>query len=795
MLSPYRVLDLTDERGQLAGFVLAALGAEVIAVEPPAGSAARHHGVHHNGTSLWWWAYNRGKKSVVADAAQVRALVQTADVLLDTGDLWGLTREELAALNPGLVHVTITPFGSTGPKAGWAASDLTVMAAGCQLAITGDADRPPVRTAVPQAFLHAASEAACGALVALLERGRSGRGQHVDVSAQQAIMQAAIPATLAAPLGAGPITRVGGGLTFGAWNLRFVYPAADGSVSITLLFGDTIGRFTARLMQWVHEEGHCDQAMADKDWVDYGTALLTGAESNEGFNAVKAAITSLTSTKTKAELVAEAKRRRLLLAPVATVTDVLSSEQLEARDWWEPVDDPALGRPVRAAGPFARLSATPLRQLDRPPRRGEHQASVLAAASLARRPAVRSTAEPVVDEAALAGLKVLDLSWVYAAPLATRMLGDFGATVVKVESTRRPDPSRGGGPYINGDIGPDGSGQFAHFATNKLGLSLDLGNATGREVLLDLVRWADVLVESYSAGVMDDWGLGWDELRQVNPRLVMLSSCLMGQTGPERRFAGFGNLAGAVTGFYDLTGWADRPPAGPFLAYTDYVSPRFMVASVLAALDWRERSGEGQFIDFSQAESSIHFISPALLEAQLTGYCWSRMGNEDRCAAPHGVYPARGEDSWVAIVCDQDDQWRALAMALGRGDLASLERGERLDRRAELDEAVSAWTATRTPGEAEATLQPLGVAVHGVQNSGECLADPQLIERRHFVAVPHPVHPTTIVEGPRVQLSRTPGHARRAGPTIGENNDHVLRDLLGYSDGRITDVVIAGALE
>ena len=377
MLSPLRVLDLTDQRGQLAGAILAALGAEVVLVEPPGGSPSRRYGAMVGDTSTWWWTYNRGKKSVVArDAEHLRRLVDSADVLIDTGDLMGLEPAEPTAHNPALVHATISPFGTGGPKADWVASDLTVAAAGCQLAITGDLDRPPVRTAVPQAFLHGSAEAACGVLVALHERARTGRGQRVDVSAQQAFMQAAVPAPLNAPAGAPPVERTAGGLTFGAWKLRFVYPASDGHVSVTLLFGDTIGPFTARLLHWACEEGHCDEAMRDKDWVNYGTALLTGAESEADFEEVKAAIVALCSSHTKAELFAEARRRRLLLAPVATVDDLLASEQLADRGWWEEVDDPALGRRLRAPGPFARCSASPLRALGRPPRVDEHGAEL-----------------------------------------------------------------------------------------------------------------------------------------------------------------------------------------------------------------------------------------------------------------------------------------------------------------------------------------------------------------------------------------------------------------------------------
>jgi len=277
---------------------------------------------------------------------------------------------------------------------------------------------------------------------------------------------------------------------------------------------------------------------------------------------------------------------------------------------------------------------------------------------------------------------------------------------------------------------------------------------------------------------MDAWGLGHEALLAVNPRLVMLSTSLMGQTGPLSTFAGFGNLAGAITGFYELTGWPDRAPAGPFLAYTDYVAPKYTLCALMAALDWRRRTGCGQYLDLSQAEASIHFLAPAVLDHTVNGAEPTRMGNADPFLRPHGVFRCAGDDEWVAIVCEDDEQRTALAAVVGTLD----------------DVAIEAWTSDRKGADIERVLQDVGVPVHAVQNSHACWTDPQLVHRNHYLTVAHPVHDTCVVEGPRVQLSRTPGVVRRAGPSMGEHNDEVLRGHLGYDDERITDLVIAGAL-
>ncbi len=758
MLSPYRVVDATDHRGQLAGMVLAELGAEVVLAEPPGGLPGRAAG-----GGLTWWAYNRGKHSVVcASDDDVLDLVRTADVLLDNGQF---DPAVVAAVNPALVHVSVTAFGCDGPKSHWAASDLTVLAAGCAQAHNGDEDRAPVRTSVPQAWLHAGAEAAVGALLALTERQHSGRGQHVDVSAQQAVMQAGIPGVLLTPNDNPELQRTSGGVLVGPLHLQFVYPASDGHVSITLLFGSMIGPFSQRLMEWVHEEGHCSAEMLAWDWDAFGLRMMTTEEGPSELEDVKAAVAAMTSSHTKAELFAEAQRRRVLLAPVVTAAELVADEQLQARQYWTTVD----GR--TCPGPFVKASACPLPVLPGPPEIGAN--------GLARRaaPAVVAPEDGGPDRLPLDGLKVVDLTWVFAGPLATRVLADFGATVVKVEGPTHFDASRGGGGALCGDLSPEGSVAFAHFNCGKLGLSLDLTTHAGRDVLRDLVRWADVLIESYTPGVMDAWGLGYEDLCAVNPQLVMLSTSLMGQTGPRSAFAGFGNLAGAITGFYELTGWPDRAPAGP-LVYTDYVAPRYIVAALLAALDWRRRTGKGQHLDLSQAEASIHFLAPAILDHTVNGVAPTRAGNADPVFSPHGVFPCTGDDEWAAIACEDDAQRAALAGVVG----------------ATTDDAIEAWTSTRSVAEVEDALQAVGVPVHGVQNSAACWHDPQLVHRGHYLTVEHSVHGQCIVEGARVVLSRTPAVVRRANPRLGEHNDHVLRDLLGYDEDHVTELVIAGAI-
>ncbi len=396
----------------------------------------------------------------------------------------------------------------------------------------------------------------------------------------------------------------------------------------------------------------------------------------------------------------------------------------------------------------------------------------------------------------LTDVKILDLMWAMAGPASTRMLADYGATIVRVESTHRFDAVRTVGPFHNGQPGPESSGLWYNMNAGKHVITLDLTKEASRAVILDLVRWADVLTEAFSPKAMRAWGFDYESLRQVKPDLIMLSTCLMGQTGPLAQFAGFGNLAAAISGFTNLAGWPDRPPAGPFGAYTDYIAPWFNAA---AALEYRRRTGQGQYIDLSQAEASLHFLGPALLDYTINGRAQNRNGNRDLNYAPHGVYPAAGEDRWIAIAVTNTEQWQALCTVMERPDLLHDERfatpAARLVHQDELDAQIAAWTKDRDPFQAEAALQARGVPASTVLTMRDLHTDPQLVHRGHFVELEHPTHGKTTVEGSRFRLSRTPAQVRGSAPTFGRDNHYVLEKILGYSEERITELVAGGALE
>jgi len=798
-LSHYRVLDLTDDRGQFAGFVLAQLGADVICVEPEDGHRSRRlppfvDDEPGDDRSLFHLAYNRGKRSVVVDDLRLRNLAMGADVVI-TSEAYPVDLDMLRSANPGLVTASITPFGLDGPKADWLATDLTVFAAAGAASITGDRDRAPIRIGYPQSWHIAALDAAQGILIALRERARSGLGQHVDASAQQALLSISQFCMMNTLVGSPEAQRIAGGLELGPFKLRFVFPCADGHVNVTHLFGPVIGPYTNRLFAWMAAEGECPPEIAQRDWIPFAMEVIEGKASPDLLQGNAAAIERFVSTRTKAELLAGAIDNAALIAPISTTHDLVNLPHLAERNYWESIELAGRDDPVKIAGPFVRFTASVPTVLGPAPRIGQHTAEVMAEPQ--RVPATPRATDPAPSDRPLEGLKVLDMMWALAGPGATRTLADFGAAVVRIESETRPEVLRAGNPFRGEDGDPEGSLQYHSSNAGKMALQLNLSIPESREVLLDMVRWADVVTESFTPRGAGKMEVTYEAFREVNPSVIMISSCLMGHTGPLADYPGFGTAGASFAGFYPITGWEDRLPAGPYTAYTDYVSPRFTVAALMAALEHRDRTGEGQHIDFSQMEASMHLLSPLFLDQALHDRTAGRNGNADPTMAPHVVLQTAPPeaDQWIAVACETDAQWATLASILGRRDLAALTLSERLERAGELEALLADFAATSDSGELQERLQGLGVPAHQVQNSSLCTADPQLQYRDTFRSVPHPIHGDSFVEAPGFTLSRSDFGPRWAGPTFGQHTFDVLTEFLGYDPDKIADIAAAGCLE
>jgi crotonobetainyl-CoA:carnitine CoA-transferase CaiB-like acyl-CoA transferase len=794
-LEGIRVLDLATPAAEIAGRVFADLGAEVIKVEPPGGCASRRTPPFAAAReddpegSLYWRAYGLGKKSVVldleleADRRRFVALARGADVLIEsftpgTLDALGLGYADLARENPALLYVSVTPYGRTGPEAKSPASDLTLAAAGGLLNMQGDRDRPPVPVGWPETSHHGAVQAAADAILALWERRRTGLGQHLDSSMQAAVIWTLLFATGFASLYGEDSPGYGEKRSEPAPQLipGLVIPnmakCKDGHVAMTLVLGEVGARSFGSLMRFAAEEGALDADLAERDWSTWiqqlGGGKLAPPDIVRGF----AQLVAFLGTRTKAELHERSVRERWLIAPALSAADLLADRQLEARDYWVRVGD------TLHPGPFAKLSKTPIRLEEPAPSLGRDQALLDAPARRPRVPDAAKRARSTLFD----GLKVADFSWVGAGPLVSKDLANLGASVVHVESDKKVDPLRYIPPWKGRIPNPANGHTPANFNQSKLGLALDLAHERAREVAWKLVDWADVVIESFTPGTAEKLGIGWETLSARKPGLVMLSSCMRGQTGPERRYTAFGLQGAALAGFVGVTGWPDRMPSGPWGAYTDFIAPRFSLAALGAALHHRDETGEGQYIDLAQVEAAIHFLEPMLLDYTVNGRIAGLAGHASARARPNGVFRAEGHERYVAVSVESEEQWGALR-AIVPGLASRDDAGPLAD-----------WLAAQEPFAVARRLREAGVPASVVMRAPDLHANPQLAQRGFFVELDHPRVGPALYDGPVTLFSGTPAVLRNAGPAVGQHSFEVMTGILGYDEDAVAELAAAGVL-
>lgn len=393
---------------------------------------------------------------------------------------------------------------------------------------------------------------------------------------------------------------------------------------------------------------------------------------------------------------------------------------------------------------------------------------------------------------ALAGVKIADFSWVGAGPRATKDLADHGATVVKVESAKRLDLGRVSPPFKDGKRDVDGSAFFAITNTSKLGVTINLSDPRGQAVARKLVGWADVVVENFGKGFMERIGLGYADCRAIRPDIIMLSVSVAGRTGPMSDLRGYGNSAAALSGLASLSGWPDRLPHMPPFAYGDVVAPMFATLAVLAALEHRRATGEGQHLDVSQVEPLVHVLGDVLARGQAAGD-YKRLGNGSVSMAPHGVYPARGIDQWIAIAAQDDDAWHTLAAMIGFDADCYPDLDQRKAAAGEIDAAIAGWTAGQDKHVLADRLSAAGVAAEAVNDGRDVFTDPELIGSGHFVAIDHAVIGHCDMPAPPAHFSRSEVIVGPP-PRLGEHNHRVFVEMLGIDAAEIEALVTEGAL-
>ncbi|GIU88103.1 MAG: hypothetical protein KatS3mg009_2618 [Acidimicrobiia bacterium] len=740
LLHGLAVLDLADDPGARAARILGDLGAAVVRVVPPTGDPLPHRDAR---------AWNAGKdvRALAADSPELDALLAAADVVVDTPHARGVH-----VLDPGraphAVWVSITPFGLDGPRAHWRASDLGVMASSANMYCTGDPDRPPVRCTEPTAYAHTGPEAAFAALTALW----TGTPQRVDVSMQEVVLVANMATPARYPQTGFRGARRGANIG----RTREIWPTKDGYVS----FGLRGGKARVPSLQRIAALA----GLPERDWSEFNHNTASDEELRE----IEEAVAAYFARHTMQELYDLACETNLMLAPANSPREIYASAQLAARGFFGRVGDverfPKAFVTIRSADGEAAPAGPAARPWPAPP--GDRRPAPTPAAGGGRR--------------AWDGLRILEFGSGAAGPIATRYFTEHGATVLRVESRSRPDFLR---VYALGPGNPhglEGAPMYDGLNVGKRNVTLNLKHPAAVEIVRRLVvEWADAVAENFAPRAMKGFGLDYDSLAASRPDLVMVSACLNGQTGPHKDYPGFGGQGAALSGYNALTGWPDREPVGPHGTITDSLAPRYVATALAAGLHYRRRTGRGVYLDVSQVETALYSLTPWLLDYEIDGVVRLRAGNHHEGARLHGVFPCADEDGvgdrWVAIACWDDTELARLEEIAG-GDLA-------------------AWTSARTRAEVARTLQDAGIEAVPVQDNGDLHDDPQLAHRRHFEPHTHPFLGEGLYERNGFRLSGAPSSYDRAGPTLGQDNDWVLRDLLGYTAEEVDALVAAGALE
>ena len=500
------------------------------------------------------------------------------------------------------------------------------------------------------------------------------------------------------------------------------------------------------------------------------------------------------------ELYEDAIIRNFWLVPIGTPKSVFEDKQLAYRKFWEKIEHPELNDTLTYPGWPIKQSETPWRLQRRAPLIGEHNEEIKSQIETAREMKVIDYPSKKKSEQIFEGLKVLDLTWVGVGPITIKNLADHGAFVIHVESHTKPEALRLSPPFKDGEMDIDKAAFMANFNSSKYGISLNLNKKKGRDLIRRiLVEWQpDIIAESYAPKAMEGWGLDYQHVKEIRPDIIYFSACQQGNQGPHRHFAGFGQMAASLGGYAHITGWPDRMPAIPQGAYTDFISPYYACSALVAAIDYRRKTGKGQYLDLSQFECGQQFLAPALMDYALTGREISRMGNRHPDASPHGIFPCNQEETWCCIAVFTEEEWMAFSDAVGHREWAVDSKFKTLSTRKqnedELEALIAEWTKKFTPVEVMTLLQEKGVPAGVVHPTSGLYEDPQLKHRGFFVELDHTKMGPHNYDGFTFSLSKTPGELRMPAPCLGEHNEYIYGEVLGLSEDEIGDLLVEGVI-
>ena len=772
LLAGICILDLADEQGSFCSKLLADLGATVIKIESPAGDPSR--------ASKLFKYHNLNKLGITLDLQGpegnflFRRLIRNADALVESfspGHLEALHLgfKQLRRINPQLIHLSITGFGQTGRKRAYHSCDSVQAAFGGQMHVSGLPTGKPLKLFGPQSCYAASLFGANALLLSLRQRKITGRGRHIDLSMQEAV---------ASTLDHVMIDYFQDRMTPGrpTHDLHpesfFTFPCKDGYIEIPLLRnGDT-------LLELINSETTATKELG-AEWKD-------AAYRKKHYHLFYTAVTGWTTRHTKRELFHLGQAMGFPWAPVESPEEVLRSPQLKARRFFVRTEPAAKNRSLSVPGlPYKFSTFSPLPPKPAPSR-GEHNRQVLKMSlSPAINPSLRRTDDARASSARcteiLRGIRVLDFTRMLSGPYATRILGDFGAEVIKVQSRRTAS-----GAELND------TPYFGAWNRNKRSISLDLGHPEAKEILLELVSVSDVVVENFSPRVLANWGLTYPRLKAVKPDLIMASISAVGQTGPWKNFVGYAPTFHALSGLTHATSRSLARPAGIGFAYGDVIAGLYAALAILSCIEYRDRTGKGQYIDLSAYEALCTLLGPALFETS--------SGGNRRYAdsgAP-GCYPCAGTDRWCVIALRSEEDWQRFC---GISNLKELKRAKfsawtaRGQDRAALDRQIAQWTIGLAAETLANRLQKAGIAAGVVQNAEDLAKDPQLLARRFFIHLEHPRFGTRFADRSALWPHNEKHESWRAAPELGEDNHYVFVELLGRSEAEFQSLLKKGILE
>ncbi|MCY4529493.1 MAG: CoA transferase [Chloroflexi bacterium] len=778
------VVELTEGiAGPLCGKLMAGFGAEVIKVEPPSGDITRTMGPFQGDNpdpeaSGLFLYLNACKNSVVIDPddpsnqGRLRELIDRADVLIDGHNASRQTAGDLSRSNPDLVVVSITPFGLSGPYRDFASTNLVVHALSGELGLAGSRHLPPLKKGGNLADYHAGFHGFIGAVAALLARERLG-GQHVEVSHLESLTSI-LGATMNSWLYGENVSRRGDSDPWSLgtaarreedgtqWEPSGVWQAKDGYV---LAYGRSSADWTGAIREMSED---LPELASDRFTTDEGR----GEHAEE----LTRLFGQWVSEHTKEEAYRLAQRYGHAYGYVATARDLLESPQLRHRRFFVQMQHPVAGTVTMPGAPF-QMSRTPF-VTRRAPLLGEHDDSPLPH----RRERMGRARGQKEGRLPLEGLRVVDFTHIWAGPYCTRILADLGAEVIKVESPRRGDGGRG-----------KGVGRYHAYSRNKLAMAMDLRTDEGQRYIRKLISMSDVVVENFSVGVTKRLGVDYDDCRAIAPGIVYVALPAFGRTGPESGFVGMGATQEAMSGLLSISSYPGAVPSPTGVKYGDPNGGLLAAVAVLGAIHHLSASGDGQLIDLSQREANIFTLPELVMDYAMNCRTAEAYGSKRPDRAPTGLYPCN-DDEWVAIDIETDCQFQALCTVVGQPGLAADGRfatpADRKRNEGELDGMLESWTRERTAETVMYLLQGAGVP------AGAVLTNEQVAKNEHFRARGFFQQDA----GGRVHLaapwkfSKVALGVRRFAPDLGQDNLHVLRDILGVPEDDIRAMERSGVI-